>query len=342
MQHPYGQGHGQVPQLLQANIHGYNQPQATTYSHAQFVNTGTGGVPHTGPQAAHMGHQPAQPVMANPVMANPGALGNPGQMFDTQQPVYPPSQPTDAVEPQPSQHGISNTSNVTSDFQQVTVSPTGSTRSHHSARPKSASPSRDSNSTHSHPVEPPQSGAESPTDGVNDQAQKLKRYQENQRSQRKKLVSAVSTVLEQLCRRNDQQRHRDISNGSTCTMTLTRFHAATPPPITVLEYIQRIAKYSDCSNEVLILAMIYIDRVILANTNFLPNSFTVHRIVVASITIAAKFFDDRYYSNRYYAQIGGLPVAELNTLEIELLYMLAFNLFVSESHFKTYKSSLLG
>lgn len=276
-------------------------------------------------------------------MANPG-MGNPGQLFDTQQPAYPPSQPADVVEPQPSQHGISNASGITPDFQQVTVnSPTGSVQSRgstHSARPKSASPSRE-DSTHSHPVQPPQPSGpptEPATDGVNAQAQKLQR----QRSQRKKLVSAVSTVLEQLCRRNDQQRHRDISNGSTCTMTLTRFHAATPPPITVLEYIQRIAKYSDCSNEVLILAMVYIDRVILANTNFLPNSFTVHRIVVASITIAAKFFDDRYYSNRYYAQIGGLPVAELNTLEIELLYMLAFNLFVSESHFKTYKSSLLG
>lgn len=157
--------------------------------------------------------------------------------------------------------------------------------------------------------------------------------------QRKQLVAKISIVLSQLCTRND---HQIPPHQAKSPPAHARFHAATPPPISIYKYVSRIAKYSGCSNEVLILAMVYIDRIIVGNPSFRVNAYTVHRLALTSMTVAAKFFDDRYYSNRYYAQIGGLPVTELNALEVEFLYMLAFNLYVKDSHYFTYKHSLVG
>ena len=47
--------------------------------------------------------------------------------------------------------------------------------------------------------------------------------------------------------------------------------------------------------------------------------------------LAAKFFDDQYFNNAYYGKVGGVTCKEVNSLEIEFLFMINFNLFVSES-----------
>jgi hypothetical protein len=46
------------------------------------------------------------------------------------------------------------------------------------------------------------------------------------------------------------------------------------------------------------------------------------------VVIAAKYFDDDYLNNACFAKLGGVPTPELNNLEIEVLYLLNFNLYV--------------
>jgi len=41
-----------------------------------------------------------------------------------------------------------------------------------------------------------------------------------------------------------------------------------------------------------------------------------------------------------YAKIGGIPVKELNALELEFLYLLKYNLFVTSEVFEMYHSKL--
>ena len=43
--------------------------------------------------------------------------------------------------------------------------------------------------------------------------------------------------------------------------------------------------------------------------------------------LAAKFFDDQYFNNAYYAKVGGVPTNEMNTLEVEFLFMSNFTLY---------------
>ena len=57
--------------------------------------------------------------------------------------------------------------------------------------------------------------------------------------------------------------------------------------------------------------------------------------------LAAKFFDDQYYNNAYYAKVGGVPMQEINALEVEFLFMCNFDLFVTRKKYEDYLTSLL-
>lgn len=59
------------------------------------------------------------------------------------------------------------------------------------------------------------------------------------------------------------------------------------------------------------------------------DSFTVHRFLITSITLASKALGDHYYSNAFYAKVGGISTKELNHLELELAMLLDWRLQVS-------------
>lgn len=56
--------------------------------------------------------------------------------------------------------------------------------------------------------------------------------------------------------------------------------------------------------------------------------------------LAAKFYDDFYLDNEYYSQIGGISNLELNSLEIECLRLINFNLYIHPSLFYKYLKKL--
>jgi len=103
----------------------------------------------------------------------------------------------------------------------------------------------------------------------------------------------------------------------------------------------RIHKYASCSTECFILALVYIDRLIQRN-NFLLTHLNVHRVVITSILLAAKFFDDAYYNNAYYAKVGGVLVSEMNSLEVEFLFRVNFELHVSPEVYNKYHAELVS
>merc|ERR1712216_265668 len=55
---------------------------------------------------------------------------------------------------------------------------------------------------------------------------------------------------------------------------------------------------------------------------------------------AAKFFDDHYLDNAHYAAVGGVPRLEVNVLELEFLFLLEFNLHVTETDYYQYHEAL--
>jgi len=147
------------------------------------------------------------------------------------------------------------------------------------------------------------------------------------------IVPVISHVLNQLVARNDKLPFSQ-SNA-------TIFHGLKSPGISIQAYLDRIVKYSPCSPECFILALIYVDRVVQQDTRYQINSLNIHRLLITSIMTAVKYYDDCTYNNAYYAKVGGVSLAELNSLEVEFLFTLNFNLDVSLETFEHYYAELL-
>jgi len=82
------------------------------------------------------------------------------------------------------------------------------------------------------------------------------------------------------------------------------------------------------------------DQVVQFNPEFVISSLNVHRLLITSIMLASKFFDDVYYNNAYYARVGGISNLEVNSLEMEMLRMISFSLFVQPDQYERYRCSL--
>uniref|UniRef100_A0A7S0EVZ1 Cyclin n=1 Tax=Hanusia phi TaxID=3032 RepID=A0A7S0EVZ1_9CRYP len=162
----------------------------------------------------------------------------------------------------------------------------------------------------------------------------MKRDADSQKS----LIPIVAELLSKLVEANDKV--------ATDREHITVFHAQKAPAVNVIDYAERIAKYSSCSYCCFVVGIIYMDRFIqrqrMLERDFRINSLNVHRLLLASVMVAAKFLDDFYYSNEFWAKIGGVPNVELNTLEIEFLFLTNFELHVARDVYDSYREELLA
>ena len=77
------------------------------------------------------------------------------------------------------------------------------------------------------------------------------------------------------------------------------------------------------------------------NPNFVISNLNIHRLILAALVLAIKYLDDSYANNIVYAKIGGLSLLEFNKLEIDMLEMMNFNLYVDPEVYFEYHNELL-
>jgi len=128
-------------------------------------------------------------------------------------------------------------------------------------------------------------------------------------------------------------------------VTPLSFHARNIPSISIEAYLLRILKYCPTTNEVFLSLLVYFDRMskMAADTfggRFAIDSYNVHRLVIAGVTVASKFFSDVFYTNSRYAKVGGLPQAELNQLELQFLLLNDFRLVIPVEEMQRYADQL--
>ncbi|KAF3565396.1 hypothetical protein DY000_02019565 [Brassica cretica] len=149
------------------------------------------------------------------------------------------------------------------------------------------------------------------------------------------VITAMSSFLQRVSEMND-----DLSRPLWEHQRISAFSALTKPSISVRSYMERIFKYANCSDSCYIVAYIYLDRFI-QKQPFVPiDSFNVHRLIITSVLVSAKFMDDLCYNNAYYAKIGGITTEEMNLLELDFLFGIGFQLNVTLSTYNNYCSSL--
>ncbi|KAA8515828.1 hypothetical protein F0562_018561 [Nyssa sinensis] len=148
-----------------------------------------------------------------------------------------------------------------------------------------------------------------------------------------KLITFLSSLLQKVAESNDLNRHFQ-------TQKISVFHGLSRPTISIQTYLERIFKYANCSPSCFIVAYAYLDRFAQRQPALPINSFNVHRLLITSVMVAAKFMDDMYYNNAYYAKVGGISTTEMNFLEVDFLFGLGFHLNVTPTTFHTYYSYL--
>ncbi|XP_054803806.1 cyclin-P3-1 [Prosopis cineraria] len=149
-----------------------------------------------------------------------------------------------------------------------------------------------------------------------------------------RVLMKLSCVLERSIQRNEKHR-RSAKRRDPVTM----FDGTKAPNMSVRQYMERIYKYSGCSTCCFVIAQIYMDRYFQRKGGYLT-SFNVHRLLITSVMVAAKFVDDGCYSNGHYARVGGVSTAEMNRMELEFLFNLDFRLFVTTQVFCKYCEKL--
>jgi hypothetical protein len=130
------------------------------------------------------------------------------------------------------------------------------------------------------------------------------------------LTSLVAAMFDRLILHNDR-----VPVGEP-----TRFHARSPCGISILDYLQRITKYLIVERATLLMLVCYVDRLCTKKPIYMITSLTAHRFIITAIVIACKTISDTYSTNTFYARVGGLPLGELNLLELEMITVLDWNL----------------
>ncbi|KAI3678927.1 hypothetical protein L6452_38231 [Arctium lappa] len=159
----------------------------------------------------------------------------------------------------------------------------------------------------------------------------------NQNPGNPKVLARISSLLQKSVEKNETM----LQTTQTKDDLITVFHGSRAPTLTIQQYVDRIFKYSRCSPSCFVVAYVYIDRFI-RTRNIIVTSLNVHRLLITSIMLAAKFIDDVFFNNAYYAKVGGVTTSELNRLEMEFLFGIDFRLYVSLSTFGKYCSELMN
>ncbi|ORX50461.1 cyclin-domain-containing protein [Hesseltinella vesiculosa] len=176
----------------------------------------------------------------------------------------------------------------------------------------------------------------------------------------KDTIKLITSLLEKVISVNDALHNKpyDINGSSTASeknyditahkphSSYTCFHARSIPSISIQAYLSRILKYCPCANECFLAVLVYFDRMAKIELPARPaplriDSYNIHRFIITSVMVASKLFSDVFFTNTRYAKVGGLPVSELNVLEVEFLELNNYSLFVTVQEFQYYGDQLL-
>ena len=120
-------------------------------------------------------------------------------------------------------------------------------------------------------------------------------------------------------------------------MRITERRYIEPPDTqTIFDFIADIILVTKMEKEVIILSLIYIERLIF-NTGLLLNSRNWRRILFTAMVISSKIWDDYSFENNHFSQVFvNLGVNEINDLERIFLELINYKVYVKQSEYFSY------
>jgi hypothetical protein len=102
------------------------------------------------------------------------------------------------------------------------------------------------------------------------------------------------------------------------------FYSKFIPVLSIEKFLIRIVKYTEAENNTLIVAYLYITK-LLNKEKFILSLNNIYRLLLGSVVLAKKELEDLCYNNLYYCEIGGMTVQDLNSVEYSLFIRLNFD-----------------
>ena len=150
------------------------------------------------------------------------------------------------------------------------------------------------------------------------------------------LIRAISNTLNSIL---DQNKELDNYKEIIKAQNHTVFSANLIPNISVKDYLLRIQTYANIEKSTLIISLIYIDR-LCNKAKVTLTYYNIHRILFSAVLISIKYNEDNFYDNKYYAQIAGVKLKELKTLEYYFIKLLNCSLYVNREDYDKYQGYL--
>ena len=150
------------------------------------------------------------------------------------------------------------------------------------------------------------------------------------------LIKAVSQTLTSILENNKKlPNYKEIVKKQS----KMAFSSNLIPNISLEDYLIRIQMYTNMEKSSLIISLILIDRVC-QKSNLTLTYYNIHRILFSSILISIKYNEDSYYDNKYYAEIAGVKLKELKSIEYSFVDLLNFNIFIKDDIYEKYREYL--
>lgn len=109
----------------------------------------------------------------------------------------------------------------------------------------------------------------------------------------------------------------------------TIFDTVNPPSICVVDYVQRISHYLLDDNETLLKQVYFYMNLYNVKKSLTLSRYNVYKIFLSATTVVYKFWDDDAMDNANIAEIGGVSLRVMNTIEVEFLNGVGWDIFVN-------------
>ncbi|RIA92854.1 cyclin PHO80-like protein, partial [Glomus cerebriforme] len=99
------------------------------------------------------------------------------------------------------------------------------------------------------------------------------------------------------------------------------------------KFCKDVISATQVSHSVILLSLLYIHRMKINNPTIKGQNGSEYRTFTVALMLANKFLDDNTYTNKTWSEVTNIPVSEINTMEMEFLSSLDYELYVSERQY---------
>jgi hypothetical protein len=140
------------------------------------------------------------------------------------------------------------------------------------------------------------------------------------------LLLQMSMTLEEMT--------ENTTPSANCPLSLL-----TPPTMPLLTLFNRFVKYAEFKEHNFIVMMLIIEIYLETNKQTVLHKLNLFPVVIASLTIGSKITDDTYWENKYISKVSGMPLKDLNYIELTFFLIIHKYFAFTDNNYNFYKNA---